>query len=117
MIKRFIQDLRRMLHVKQKELVVAVTHLEKCDKTLSAEACKRVYERELGIGKGNVVVLSATHRVPPYAMKAWPGLDGSIVDEQSATDGVYLEPRRARTAHHYAADSLLQGIRAAAQLQ
>jgi len=92
MIKRFIQDLRRMLHEKQKELVVAVTHLEKCDKTLSAEACKHVYERELGIGKGNVVVLSATRRVPPYAIKATSGLDGNIVDEQSATDGVYLEP-------------------------
>jgi len=92
LIKHFIQDLRRMLHEKQRELVVAVTHLEGCDKTLTAEACRREYERLLGIGLGNVVVLSATHRVPPYAMKAWPGLDGSIVDEQSATDGVYLEP-------------------------
>ena len=81
-----------MLHTKHKELVVAVTHLEGCDETLTAEACMREYERLLGVGMGNVVVLSATRRVPAYATKAWPGLDGSIIDEQSATDGVYLEP-------------------------
>ena len=90
--KRFIRGLRSMLHAKQKELIVAVTHLEGCDETLTAEACMREYERLLGVGVGNVVVLSASRRVPAYATQAWPGLDGSIVDEQSATDGVYLEP-------------------------
>jgi hypothetical protein len=90
--RHFIRELRRMLHTKHKELIVAVTHLEGCDETLTAEACMREYERLLGVGIGNVVVLSATRRVPAYATKAWPGLDGSIIDEQSATDGVYLEP-------------------------
>ena len=90
--KNFVKELRRMLHAKQKELVVAVTHLDGCDETQTAEACMREYERLLGVGVGNIVVLGATRRVPAYAMKAWPGLDGSIIDEQDATDGVYLEP-------------------------
>jgi len=65
LIKHFIQDLRSMLHEKQRELVIEVTHLEGCDKTLTAEACRRKYDRLLGICLGNVIVLSATHRVPP----------------------------------------------------
>jgi len=52
----------------------------------------RVYERELDIGVGNVVVLRATRHVPEYVMQARTGLDGDVTVEQVATNGVYLEP-------------------------
>ena len=90
--KQFVEALRRMLHAKQKELVVAVTHLDECDPRLSTQGCLREYESALGIGVGNVVMLGATLQLPEYAMKASEGLDGTITDEESAADGVYLEP-------------------------
>jgi len=82
-----------MLHAKQKELVVALTHLDNCDASLSVEGCMRVYERELDIGVGNVVALGKTRHVPEYVggLQAQTGLDGNVTDEQVAT-GVYLEP-------------------------
>ena len=91
-VKDFVAALRRMLHAKQKDLVVALTHLDGCDASLSTQGCMRMYEENLGTGQGNVVALGAIRHVPEYAKKAWPGLDGSITDEENAAGAVYLQP-------------------------
>ena len=91
-IKDFLRELRDELHGMRKELVVAVTHLQGCPAAMSTNGCARLYERDLGVGAGNVLVLGATKRMPPYTSKEWPGLDGLMAQERAATDDVYLEP-------------------------
>jgi hypothetical protein len=91
-LKDFIGELRAVLQNLRKELVIAVTHMDGCPKEISTNGCIRLYERDLGLGAGNVLALDATKRMPAYTGKPWPGLDGALPQERAATDDVYLEP-------------------------
>jgi hypothetical protein len=91
-LKDFIEELRAVLQSLRKELVIAVTHMDGCPKEMSTNGCIRLYERDLGLGAGNILALDATKRMPAYTGKAWPGLDGALPQERAATDDVYLEP-------------------------
>ena len=119
--KRFIERLRQALLKAHVELVVALTHLDRCPSSLSEGACVRAYQENLDIGFGKIVPLSSKD-VPNHVRDAscWDFDDGvpveqsfissllgysapptlpkklvvhgSIAKERAMTGGVYIEP-------------------------